>query len=169
MRTDGQPLTFSARERTSRNEPTWCVSPCNAAFAPGHYQLRLNGVLADEQLDVDKLGTLRGELHSREGSRSAGWLGLNLGGIIGGVFVTAAALGGPKWTYVAGGGSLLVGAVIFVATYHPDTATVTFTPSAPVDVRGMPEPVAKETAQLDEPGRASLAAQGRGLGFRVLF
>ncbi len=171
MRSDGQPLTFSARERSSRVEPTWCVAPCNAAFVPGRYQLRLNGVAADDTLTLNEPGTLHGELHSREASRSAGWLALNVGGIVGGVFVTVGALGGPSWAYIAGGGSLLAGAVTFVVTYRADTATVTFTPGEPLDVRGMPEPRASNQASpwLDESERGRALASARGLGFRVAF
>ncbi|MET0795369.1 MAG: hypothetical protein ABW061_27870 [Polyangiaceae bacterium] len=171
MRTAGQPLTFSARERSSSQEPTWCVAPCNAAFAPGDYQLRLNGVLADENVNLNRAGTLHGELHSRGASRSAGWLALNVGGIVGGVFITVGALGGPSWAYAAGGGSLLAGAVTFVVTYRADSATVTFTPSEPVDVRGMPLPPERSAGAwlLDAPDRARFAGQARGLGFRVAF
>ncbi|MEO6601431.1 MAG: hypothetical protein ABIQ16_16260 [Polyangiaceae bacterium] len=172
MRTDGQPLTFSARERSSTQEPSWCVTPCNAAFVPGAYQLRLNGVLADDSVQLTKAGTLHGALHSREASRSSGWLALNLGGIVGGVFLTVCALGGPSWAYVAGGGSLLAGGVIFLVTYRADSATVTFTPSEPLDVRGMPampESTSEGASLLDATDRARFGAQARGLGFRVAF
>jgi hypothetical protein len=171
MRTDGQPLTFSAREQSSTGEPTWCVTPCNAALAPGAYQLRLNGVLADDRVQVAKAGTLNGELHSREASRSAGWLALNVGGIVGGVFITAAALGGPSWAYVAGGGSLLAGGLTFLITYRADSATVSFTPSEPADVRGMPLPpeLTTQSTSLEAPDRARFGAQLRGLGVRVAF
>jgi hypothetical protein len=172
MRTDGQPLTFSARERSNTGEPAWCVSPCNAAFAPGAYQLRLNGVLADDSVQLSKPGTLHGELHSREASRSGGWLALNVGGIVGGVFITVGALGGPSWAYIAGGGSLLAGGVTFLVTYRADSATVTFTPSEPLDVRGMPlppEPAGKGASLLDATDRARFGTQARGLGFRVAF
>jgi hypothetical protein len=170
MRTDGQPLTFSARERSNTSEPTLCVAPCNAAFAPGAYQLRLNGVLADDRVQLKEPGTLHGELHSREASRSGGWLALNLGGIVGGVFITVAALGGPSWAYVAGGGSLLAGGVTFLVTYRADSATVTFTPNEPLDVRGMSLPPGPTgTSSLGEPDRARVGTQGRGLGFRVAF
>ncbi len=170
MRSDG-PLTFSARERSSRVEPTWCVAPCNASFVPGRYQLRLNGVAASDMLTLSEPGTLHGELHSREASRSAAWLGLNVGGIVGGVFITVGALGGPSWAYIAGGGSLLVGAVTFVVTYRADTASVTFTPGEPADVRGMPEPRAGNAAPawLDSAERVRVATSARGLGFRVAF
>jgi hypothetical protein len=172
MRTDGQPLTFSARERSSTGEPTLCVAPCNAAFAPGAYQLRLNGVLADDGMPLGKPGTLHGELHSRQASRSGGWLALNVGGILGGVFVTVGALGGPSWAYIAGGGSLLAGGVTFLVAYRADSATVTFTPDPPVDVRGMPlppDPASRGTSLLDGPSGSRFGAQARGLGFRIAF
>lgn len=171
MRSDGQPLTFSARERSSRAEPTWCVAPCNASFVPGQYQLRLNGVAAGDAVTLNEPGTLYGELHSREASRSAGWLALNVGGIVGGVFITVGALGGPSWAYVAGGGSLLAGAVTFVVTYRADTARVTFSPGEPSDVRGMPEPRASNQAPtwLDASERGRMATSAHGLGFRVAF
>jgi hypothetical protein len=168
MRTDGQPLTFSARERASTLQPIWCVAPCNAALPPGEYQLKLNGVLADDTLKLSKPGTLHGEYHSREASRSGGWLALNVGGILGGVFVTVGALGGPSWAYVAGGGSLLAGGLIFVVTYRADSATVSFTPSEPLDVRGMPEP-SPRALLTDSADRARAASAARGLGFRVAF
>jgi hypothetical protein len=168
MRSEGQPLTFSARERRSSGEPTWCVAPCNAALRPGEYQLRLNGVLAESSLNLNKPGTLHGAYHSREAGRSGGWLALNVGGILGGVFITVGALGGPSWAYIAGGGSLAAGGVIFVLTYRADTASVSFSPNEPADVRGMPEPASRASA-LDSPERARLAAQTRGLGFRVAF
>lgn len=172
MRTDGQPLTFSAREHSSTAEPTWCISPCNAAFAPGDYQLRLNGVLADDSVQLRRTGTLRGELHSHEASRSGGWLALNVGGIVGGVFITVGALGGPSWAYIAGGGSLLAGGVTFLVTYRADSATVTFSPSEPLDVRGMPLPseaASKGASLFDGADRARFGAQARGLGFQVAF
>jgi len=172
MRSAGQPLTFSAREHSNKGEPTLCVSPCNAAFAPGTYRLRLNGVLADDSVQLGKPGTLHGELLSREASRSGGWLALNVGGIVGGVFITVGALGGPSWAYVAGGGSLLAGGVTFLVTYRADSASVTFTPGEPLDVRGMPlppEPASQGASRLDAPDRSRFGAQARGLGFRVAF
>lgn len=167
MRTGDLPLTFSMREQSNTGEPTWCVAPCNTALAPGAYQLRLNGVLADERVQLRRSGTLHGELHSREGSRSAGWLALNVGGIVGGVFITAAALGGPSWAYVAGGGTLLAGGVTFLVTYRADSATVTFSPDEPLDVRGMPLSPAR-SAVFEVPD-ARFSAQRRALGLRVAF
>ncbi len=169
MRSDGEPLTFSAREASSSGAPTWCVTPCNAALAPGKYDLKLNGVSAGDRLSVKQPGTFRGELHSRAASRAGGWLALNVGGIIGGVFLTVGALGGPSWAYFAGGGSLLGGGAIFLLTYRSDSATVSFSPSEPLDVKGMPlspEQSAKGAA-LGEPAR--FGSVPRGLGFRVAF
>ena len=168
MRSDGVPLSFSARERANNGEPTWCVSPCNAEFRPGDYQLKLNGVAADESVSLRKQGTLRGEFHSRNASRNGGWLALNVGGILGGVFITVGALGGPSWAYIAGGGSLAAGGILFVVTYRADSATVTFTPGDPPDVRGMPEP-ASTSANAAPLDRARFGSSSRGLGFRVAF
>jgi len=171
MRSDGQPLTFSARAKTSPSAPTWCVAPCSARLTPGDYQVKLNGVLADGAVALRKPGTLQGQYHSREASRSGGWLALNVGGILGGVFITTAALGGPSWAYVAGGGSLAAGGVIFLLSYRADSAQVSFTPGEPLDMRGMPN---SETgpaggAALAPADRANFASQARGLGFRVMF
>ncbi len=169
MRSDGEPLTFSAREASSTGEPTWCVTPCNTALAPGRYDLKLNGVSADDTLSLKQPGTLHGELHSRAAGRAGGWLALNVGGIIGGVFLTVGALGGPSWAYFAGGGALLGGGVIFVATYRADSATVSFSPSEPRDVKGMPLPPehGASTQSLADPAR--LGSTPRGIGFRVAF
>jgi len=170
LRGDGL-LTFSVRGRhSSRETPSFCVAPCDARLVPGDYELRLNGVVADPSFSLRRSGTLEGRFHSREASRSAGWLALNLGGIIGGVFLTVGALGGSSWTYIAGGGSLATAGVIFAVTYRADTASVSFVPSEPLDVRGMPEPEPlASSGLLAVPDGQSLGSQARGLGFRVVF
>ena len=176
MRSGTDPLLFSARAKNNDGTPTLCSAPCDARFPPGEYQLRLNGVVVDGPVRLARPGTLHGKFESREASREGGWLALNVGGILGGVFITVAALGGPSWTYVAGGGSLLSGGVIFVLTYRADRASVSFTPGDPVDVRGLPPPVPTQDnssgptqdASLARPG-AGVAAQARGLGFRIAF
>ena len=170
MRTGGEPLTFSAREESSHGEPTSCLSPCNAALAPGKYLWKLNGVSSDDTLSLQRAGTLHGELHSRAAGRAGGWLALNVGGILGGVFLTVGALGGPSWAYIAGGGSLLGGGAIFLFTYRADSATVSFSPGEPFDVKGMPlPPEPSNRTSLDLTDHARSAAQARGLGFRVAF
>jgi hypothetical protein len=177
MRSGTEPLLFSARVRNSDGTPTLCSAPCDARFLPGDYQLRLNGVMVDGPVKFAQPGTLQGKFESREASREGGWLALNVGGILGGVFITVAALGGPSWSYVAGGGSLLSGGVIFVLTYRADSASVSFTPGEPVDVRGLPPPVPAydnssgptPTAGLDRSGPPSFAGQARGLGLRITF
>ncbi|HWZ89193.1 MAG TPA: hypothetical protein VNW92_10095, partial [Polyangiaceae bacterium] len=103
MRSGTDPLLFSARAKNNDGAPTLCSAPCDARLLPGDYQLRLNGVVVDGPVKVGHPGTLQGKIESREGSREGGWLALNVGGILGGVFITVAALGGPSWTYVAGG------------------------------------------------------------------
>jgi hypothetical protein len=174
MRADDEPLVFSARAKNSDGTPTLCSSPCDERFLPGDYQLRLNGVAVEGQVRLLNPGTLHGEFISREGSREGGWLALNVGGILGGVFITVAALGGPSWAYIAGGGSLTAGGAIFLVTYRADSAKVSFSPGEPVDVRGLPPPVPAQDnssgpshgANLDRPG---LGTQARGLGFRIAF
>ncbi|HEX3849877.1 MAG TPA: hypothetical protein VHW01_02855, partial [Polyangiaceae bacterium] len=128
MRTEDEPLTFSARARTDTGTPTLCVAPCDAGLPPGDYQLKLNGVTVDDYVPLRVPGTLHGELHSRAGARAGAWLALNMGGILGGVFITVAALGGPSWAYIAGGGSLAAGGTLFVVSYRADRASVSFTP-----------------------------------------
>ena len=176
MRSGTDPLLFSARARNNDGTPTLCSAPCDARFSPGEYQLRLNGVVVDGPVRLARPGTLHGKFESREASREGGWLALNVGGILGGVFITVAALGGPSWAYVAGGGSLLSGGVIFVLTYRADRASVSFTPGDPLDVRGLPPPVPTQNnssgptpdTSLERPG-SGVAAQARGLGFRIAF
>lgn len=170
MRSDGQPLVFSARANTSRLAPNACVSPCNVALAPGDYVLRLNGVLASESLSVRTPGTLYGQYHSQRAWRDGGYLALNVGGIIGGVFITVAALGGPSWAYAAGGGSLAASGLIFLVTYRSDSATISFSPEEPIDARGMPAPVPVGRRALPAlPERSSSRDQPRGLSLRVVF
>lgn len=174
MRSDRTPLTFSARERKSQDTPTWCIAPCDTQLPAGDYQLKLNGVTTDGgNLALSAPGTLHGEYHSREAARTAGWLALNVGGIIGGVFITVGALGGPSWAYLAGGSSLAAGGIVFLVSYRADRATVSFTPGEPLDVRGLPAPSAPATgasnASLALPDRATFGSQARGLGFRISF
>jgi hypothetical protein len=171
LRSGSQPLTFSERAKASRDAPAWCVTPCNVELPPGSYQLKLNGVVAQDPLVLTRPGTLQGQLHSREASRTAGWLALNVGGILGGVFVTVAALGGPSWAYLAGGGSLAAGGVIFALTYRADSASVSFTPGEPTDVQGMSaaEDRAARHTGSEPHDRLGLASASRGLGFRVRF
>ncbi|HEY3669037.1 MAG TPA: hypothetical protein VGL19_23730 [Polyangiaceae bacterium] len=171
MRTDGEPLTFSARAQGDRGTPTWCVAPCDAGLRPGKYQLKLNGITVDDYVPLREAGTLHGELHSRAGARSGAWLALNVGGILGGVFVTVAALGGPSWAYIAGGGSLAAGGVLFVVAYRADRASVSFAPGEPLDVRGMPAlvPAGSGTGASSFLDRAGPGSQARGFGLRVEF
>jgi hypothetical protein len=171
MRTVDEPLTFSARAQSSDGTPAVCASPCDIGLLPGDYQLKLNGLTVDGYVPLRAPGTLLGEYHSRANMRAAAWLGLNVGGILGGVFITVAALGGPSWAYIAGGGSLAGGALVFVLSYRGDHATVSFAPGEPLDVRGMPSPesVAPSGAAFDLADRPTFAAQSRSLGFRVAF
>jgi hypothetical protein len=171
MRADHQPLEFSARRAKNAESPTSCTAPCDVRLLPGEYQLRLNGVAVNDPLRLRNAGTLHGKLRSREASRESGWLALNVGGILGGVFVTVAVLGGPTWTYAAAGGSLAIGGVVFLVTYRTDRATVSFSPGEPLDVRGLPPPAPAENSsgpnvRLDRPG---IGLQARSLGFRLSF
>ncbi|HEX3774664.1 MAG TPA: hypothetical protein VHV51_09380 [Polyangiaceae bacterium] len=174
MRSGIEPLVFSARAKNDTGTPTWCAAPCDQKLLPGDYQLKLNGVVVEGSVALKRPGTLEGKLESHENGREGGWLALNVGGILGGVFITVAALGGPSWTYIAGGGTLLTGGAIFVLTYRSDRATVSFAPNEPVDIRGLPPPIPADvnssgpahSADWDRPRFGDAA---RGLGFRVTF
>lgn len=172
MRTENEPLVFSARAKNNDGTPTLCSSPCDERFLPGDYQLKLNGVAVEGPVKLVNPGTLHGQFISREGSREGGWLALNVGGILGGVFITVAALGGPSWAYIAGGGSLTAGGLLFLVTYRADSAHVSFTPGEPIDMRGLPPPAPAQengsgpNVRLDRPG---LGTEARGLGFRIQF
>ncbi len=172
MRTEDEPLVFSARAKNNDGTPTLCSSPCDERFLPGDYQLKLNGVAVEGSVKLVNPGTLHGQFISREASREGGWLALNVGGILGGVFITVAALGGPSWAYIAGGGSLTAGGLLFLVTYRTDSAHVSFTPGEPVDMRGLPPPAPAQenssgpSVRLDRPG---LGTEARGLGFRIQF
>ncbi len=174
LRSGIDPVLFSARAANSDGTPTLCTAPCDVKLLPGDYRLRLNGVPVEGSVQLKRPGTLEGKFESREAGREGAWLALNVGGILGGVFITVAALGGPSWAYIAGGGSLLSGGVIFVLTYRSDRATVSFSPGDPRDLRGLPPPVPTDTnssgpvhnAGLDRP---RFGDAGRGLGFRITF
>jgi len=174
MRNEGAPLTYSARAKSSSAKssiptPTWCVSPCDAHLMPGDYQLKLNGVTVSDPVTVHRPGTLHGEYESRKGTRSAAWLSLNIGGIIGGVFLTVAAAGGPKSTAYIGAGVLAGATAIFFITYRTDRASVSFTPDPPPDVRDMPDPASMSGTRHATLDRPSLGSTPRGLGFRIAF
>jgi hypothetical protein len=177
MRSGREPLLFSVRKTSNRGTPSLCSAPCDATLVPGEYQLRLNGVPVDGPVQLSRPGTLEGKLDSREASREGGWLALNVGGILGGVFITVAALGGPSWTYAAGGGSLLSGGVIFALAYRADRASVSFVPNEPADVRGLPPPAPTDhhstgptpNAGLELKDRPGFGARMPGLGVRFTF
>jgi len=169
MRNEGSPLTYSAQSESGHESTTWCISPCDAQLAPGDYRLKLNGVKVDDTLTLRRAGTVRGEYHSRAGTRSAAWLSLNIGGIIGGVFLTVGVAGGAKYNYYIGAGVLAATTAIFFITYRTDRATVSFAPELPPDVRNMPDPAATSGARHASLDRPSLGSTARGLGFRVSF
>jgi hypothetical protein len=175
MRSGTEPIVFWAREESAASSPTLCTAPCDARLVPGDYQLKLNGVRVEGALKLANPGTLQGKFESRESGREGGWLALNVGSILGGVFVTVAALGGPSWAYAAGGGSILSGGVIFALTYRADRASVSFTPGQPIDMRGLPPPVpARDNGSAPAPNASIDRARGglaqtRGLGFQIVF
>jgi len=169
MRNEGPPLLFSAQTEKVHGKPTWCISPCETELTPGKYRVELNGVEARDTLRLRQPGTLRGEYQSRTGTRSAAWLALNVGGIIGGVFITVGLAGGSKYAYVAGGGVLAGATAIFFITYRADRATISFSPDDPPDVRGMPDPAGMSGTRHAALDRPSLGASPRGLGFRIAF
>jgi hypothetical protein len=169
MRNEGAPMTFSAHSKSARSKPTWCISPCDAQLLPGDYRLELNGLKVQDTLMLRQPGTLRGEYQSRVGARSAAWLALNVGGIIGGVFITVGMAGGSKLAYFVGGGVLAGATAIFFITYRADRASVSFTPDAPPDVHGMPDPASMTGTRQAVIDRQTLGASPRGFGFRIVF
>ncbi|MEI9952635.1 MAG: hypothetical protein WDO74_27550 [Pseudomonadota bacterium] len=169
IRNEGPPLTFSARAESGHSAPTWCISPCDVRVSPGDYQLKLNGRPVDGAVALRQPGTLHGEYQSRTGMRSAAWLAMNLGGIIGGVFITVGAAGGSKAAFAIGGGVLAGAGLIFLVTYRSDRASISFTPDPPPDVRGMPEPATMSGSRQASSEPSSLGSTPRGVGFRVAF
>ena len=169
MRNEGSPLTFSAQPQSGPGAATWCVSPCDTHLAPGNYRLKLNGVAVDDTLSLRKPGTLHGEYHSHTGRRSAAWLALNVGGIVGGVLLTVGLTGNSKGTAIVGSGVLVGAAAIFFITYRSDRATISFNPDPPPDVRGMPDPATMSGARHSSLEPSSFGSLPRGLGVRVAF
>jgi len=169
MRNEGPPLTFAAHAESDHRAPVaWCISPCDVRLSPGDYRLELNGRAVEGAVAVRQPGTLQGEYQSRAAARSAAWLALNLGGIVGGVFLTVGVAGSSPAAFAAGGGVLVGATAIFFITYRADRAKVSFTPDPPSDVRGMPEPatVRGSHASLEPQNPRSTP---RGLGFRITF
>jgi len=169
MRDEGAPLTFTARTESGQAPVQWCVSPCDARLAPGNYRLALNGTSAFGTLSLRRPGTLHGEYRSRAGARSAAWLALNVGGIIGGVFLTVAAISGASSAYAASGVSLAGASAIFLLVYRTDRASVSFTPDPPLDVRGMPPSARLAGSGNLSSERASIGSTRPGLGLRIAF
>jgi len=169
MRNEGPPLTFSARPASGHSETTWCISPCEARLAPGDYKLQLNSVKVGDTVKLRQTGTLNAEYQSHAGAREGAWLALNIGGIIGGVFITVGIAGGPKTAFAVGGGVLAGATAIFFITYRADRAKLSFSPEPPPDVRGMPDPAAMSGSRQATLDRPSLGGLPRGLGFRIAF
>jgi len=169
MRSEGAPLTFSARTESGHFPAQWCVSPCDARLAPGNYRLELNGTTVDGTLSLQRTGTLHGEYRSRAGARSAAWLALNVGGIIGGVFLTVAGINGASSAYAASGASLAGASAIFLLVYRTDRASVSFTPDPPLDVRGMDPSASLAGSGKLSSERASVCSTRPGLGLRIAF
>ena len=169
MRNAGPPLTFSAQPESAQGTRASCISPCDVRLSPGDYRLKLNGRAVDDPLPLRRAGTLHGEYESRAGLRSSAWLALNLGGIIGGVFITVGAINSSPAGVAVGGGVLVGAGAIFVITYRADRATVSFTPDPPPDVRGMPEPATMSGARQASLEPTSPRSMPRGLGFRIAF
>ena len=169
MRSEGAPLTFSAQPESTSGKPNWCISPCDAHLLPGEYQLKLNGLKVNESVELRQPGTLHGQYQSRSGTRSAAWLALNVGGIIGGVFITVGLAGGSKNAFYVGGGVLAGATAIFFITYRADRASISFTPEPPPDVHGIPDPASMTGTRHASLDRPSLNATPRGLGFRIAF
>lgn len=168
MRNEGSPLTFSAQSESGHKQTSWCISPCDAPLAPGDYQLKLNGVKVENTVKLRQAGTLHGVYDSRAGTRSAAWLSLNVGGIIGGVLLTVSVAGSSKNAFYFGAGVLAASTAIFFITYRADRATVSFTPEPPPDVHNMPTPAVMSGSQHATLDRPSLGSTP-GLGFRLAF
>jgi hypothetical protein len=169
VRNEGPPLTFSARTEASKGTPTWCISPCDVRLSPGNYQLQLNGRPVDETMTLRQPGTLHGEYQSRAAAREGAWLALNIGGIIGGVFLTVGMASGSPGGFYVGGGVLVGAGAIFLITYRADRAKISFTPDPPPDVRGMPEPAPMSGSRHAFMEPLSPRSTPRGLGFRIAF
>ncbi|HEY0464919.1 MAG TPA: hypothetical protein VGC79_11945, partial [Polyangiaceae bacterium] len=169
MRNQGAPLTYSVHPKSGHASPTWCISPCDARLLPGDYQLKLNGVKVGDTLTLRQPGTLHGEYQSYAGTRQGAWLALNVGGIVGGVFMTV-GLASSSYTAFAIGGGVLAGATaIFFITYRSDRAKLSFTADLPPDVRGMPDPANLSGTRHAALERSSIGSPARGLGFRIAF
>ena len=171
MRNEGPPLTFSAHAESGAGDkhPTWCISPCDAQLLPGDYQLKLNGVKAGDALTLRQPGTLHGEYVSHAGAREGAWLALNVGGIIGGVFITVGIASSSPTGFALAGGALVGGTAIFFITYRADRAKVSFSPDPPPDVRDMPDPAQMSGTRHAVLEPSSLGSSTRGLGFRLVF
>jgi len=171
MRNEGPPLTFSAHAESKAGDksPTWCISPCDARLLPGDYQLTLNGVKAGDALTLRQPGTLHGEYISHAGAREGAWLALNVGGIIGGVFITVGIAGSSPTGFALAGGAIAGGTAIFFITYRTDRAKVSFAPDPPPDVRDMPEPATMSGTRHAALEPSTLGGAPRGLGFRLVF
>ncbi|HKO53585.1 MAG TPA: hypothetical protein VJV79_38010 [Polyangiaceae bacterium] len=169
LRSEGAPLTFSTHVESGHGSPTWCISPCDVRLSPGEYQVALNGRAVDGRVALQRPGTLRGEYQSRAASRSAAWLALNLGGVIGGVFVTVGAINGSPAAFAVGGGVLAGATAIFFITYRADRASVSFTPEPPPDVHGIPEPAAMSGSRQAFVEPTAPGSTPRGVGFRIAF
>jgi len=169
MRNEGAPLKFSAQPASGQGTRAWCISPCDVHLSPGDYQLELNGRTVDTKLPLNRPGTVHGEYESRAGTRSAAWLALNLGGIIGGVFITVGIAGSSKNAAYVGGGVLAAATAIFFITYRSDRASISFSPETPPDTRGMPEPAPAGGPRRAALEPSSLHSMPRGLGFRIAF
>jgi hypothetical protein len=168
MRSGTSPVTFSIQASANHGAASFCIAPCETELLPGDYRLALNGLAVDGTVALRRSGTLNGEYHSRGATRSGAWLALNVGGIIGGVFLTVGALGGSKSAFIVGGSVLAASGLIFLVTYRADRGTIRFTPGEPEDVRGMPAASAADAA-LSVPEERGLVAKPQGLGFRVAF
>jgi len=169
LRTEQPLVTFSALPANHAAPAATCTAPCDTRLDPGDYQFKLNGISAGNQLKLHDTGTLHGAFESHEAGRQGAWLALNVGGILGGVFITVAALGGPTWAYGAGGGSLAAGGILFLVTYRADRATVSFSPGAPAD---LPAPSPAHAARALSPAIAEgggLLARPHTLGVQVAF
>jgi hypothetical protein len=168
MRSAG-PLTFSAHAESGHESPTWCISPCDARLPAGDYQLELNGVTTGDTLALRQPGTLRGEYVSHAGAREGAWLALNVGGIIGGVFITVGVASSSPTAFAVGGGVLVGATAIFFITYRADRAKVSFAPDPPPDVRNMPEPAPMSGTRHAALEPSSIGSTPHGLGFRIVF
>jgi hypothetical protein len=158
LRSETRAAAVTVRPDASRALAATCVAPCEADLAPGKYRLELDGIASQSAFDVNGTRTAHAHVDSRTGSRAAGLVALNVGGVIGFTMLGIGALGGPSWVYYSGGGTLLASGGAFLLLYRSDRVAWSLTPGAPTDL--------DQSAALPADRRNTARS---GLGLRVAF